>query len=127
MGFRGSSFIKRSRNQAVVQGACVGGAAMCFSLVIIFLAHAELTRVWANPQTGEPCLLPLSSYFSPASILISCPVFMSQTFCKRLSLYCNTENVASAHFAKCLLLYSNLMQTAKLWGGQRAATLCPFC
>lgn len=51
--------LKGSRNQTVVLGACLSGATMCFSLVLIFLAHAALTGVWTDQQTGEPCLFSL--------------------------------------------------------------------
>lgn len=39
---------------------------MCFSLVVTLLAHVALTGVWAEQQTGEPCLFSLPSYSSPA-------------------------------------------------------------
>lgn len=45
--------LKRSRKQTVVLAACVSGATMCFSLVLIFLLHAALTGVWTDKQTGE--------------------------------------------------------------------------
>lgn len=33
-------------------------ANMCFDLVTLFLAHTALTRVLAEPQTGELCYFP---------------------------------------------------------------------
>lgn len=33
-------------------------ANMCFDLVMLFLAHTALTRVLAEPQTGELCYFP---------------------------------------------------------------------
>lgn len=39
---------------------------MCFSLVVTLLAHVALTGVWAEQQTGEPCLFSLPSYVTPA-------------------------------------------------------------
>lgn len=41
---------------------------MCFSLVVTLLAHVALTGVWAEQQTGEPCLFSLPSYASPAAL-----------------------------------------------------------
>lgn len=61
-----ASFAKEEQKPICCAGACVWGAAMCFSLVVTLLAHVALTGVWAEQQTGEPCLFSLPSYASPA-------------------------------------------------------------
>lgn len=59
---RAASFAKEEQKPNCCAGCvCLRGSAMCFSLAILFLAHAALTRVWADQQTGEPCLFSLSS------------------------------------------------------------------